>query len=76
MNNTFVKTALTLGKIIGDTIGSDFNEVAKYGRNLGPNKRLIGTKSPNQRKRLLNYASIMTMKMKYTDTMHLQMDKL
>ncbi len=38
-------TALTLGKIIGDTIGADFNKVAKYGRSLGPNKRLVGAKS-------------------------------
>ncbi|MFW9899241.1 MAG: 4-hydroxy-tetrahydrodipicolinate reductase, partial [Candidatus Thorarchaeota archaeon] len=35
-------TALTIGKIIGDTIGSEFNDIAKFGRNLGPNKRLVG----------------------------------
>jgi len=38
-------TALTVGKIIGDTIGSDFNDIAKFGRNLGPNKRVIGAKN-------------------------------
>ncbi|MFX1392062.1 MAG: 4-hydroxy-tetrahydrodipicolinate reductase [Promethearchaeota archaeon] len=38
-------TALTIGKIIGDTIGRDFNEIAKFGRNFGPNKRLIGAKN-------------------------------
>jgi 4-hydroxy-tetrahydrodipicolinate reductase len=38
-------TALTMGNIIGDTIGSDFNEIAKYGRELGPNKRLVGAKN-------------------------------
>ena len=38
-------TALTIGKIICDTIGSEFNNIAKFGRNLGPNKRLIGAKN-------------------------------
>ena len=38
-------TALTLGNIIGDVIGSDFHKIAKFGRELGPNKRLIGAKN-------------------------------
>ncbi|TFG14222.1 MAG: 4-hydroxy-tetrahydrodipicolinate reductase [Promethearchaeota archaeon] len=38
-------TALTLGKIIGEGIGSDFHKIAKFGRELGPNKRLIGAKN-------------------------------
>jgi 4-hydroxy-tetrahydrodipicolinate reductase len=37
-------TALTAGKIIGDAIGVDFDEVSKFGRKKGPNKREIGAK--------------------------------
>jgi 4-hydroxy-tetrahydrodipicolinate reductase len=37
-------TCLTIGQIIADTLGIDFNEVAKFGRSLGPNKRMIGAK--------------------------------
>lgn len=37
-------TALTAGKIIGDAIGVDFNEVSKFGRSKGPNKREVGAK--------------------------------
>jgi 4-hydroxy-tetrahydrodipicolinate reductase len=38
-------TALKIGGIISDTLGSDFLEIAKFGRNKGPNKRLIGGKN-------------------------------
>jgi len=38
-------TCLTLGQIIADTLGTDFNEVAKFGRPLGPNKRMVGAKN-------------------------------
>ena len=37
-------TALTAGRIIGDAIGVDFEEVSKYGRDKGPNKREVGAK--------------------------------
>lgn len=37
-------TALKLGQILSDTIGSDFEKIAKFGRQRGPNKRLIGAK--------------------------------
>jgi 4-hydroxy-tetrahydrodipicolinate reductase len=37
-------TALKIGKLIGDTIDSDFDKIAKYGRAKGPNKREIGAK--------------------------------
>ncbi len=38
-------TALKIGQIISDTLGSDFSAIAKFGRNKGPNKRLIGAKN-------------------------------
>ena len=38
-------TALTAGTIIAESIGCDFNEVAKFGRDKGPNKREIGATS-------------------------------
>ncbi|MFX0072836.1 MAG: 4-hydroxy-tetrahydrodipicolinate reductase [Candidatus Hermodarchaeota archaeon] len=38
-------TCLTIGQIIADTIGVDFNDVAKFGRTLGPNKRMVGAKN-------------------------------
>jgi 4-hydroxy-tetrahydrodipicolinate reductase len=37
-------TALKLGKIISDAIGSDFEKIAKFGRKRGSNKRLVGAK--------------------------------
>jgi len=37
-------TALTTAKIISDTIGVSLNDVAKFGRDKGPNKRLVGAK--------------------------------
>ncbi|MGV9171281.1 MAG: 4-hydroxy-tetrahydrodipicolinate reductase [Promethearchaeia archaeon] len=38
-------TALTLGKVIADTLGCDLDEVAKFGRSKGPNKRKVGAKN-------------------------------
>lgn len=38
-------TALKIGEIISDTLGSDFSAIAKFGRNKGPNKRLLGAKN-------------------------------
>jgi 4-hydroxy-tetrahydrodipicolinate reductase len=38
-------TALKIGKSISDSIGSNLDDIAKYGRERGPNKRLIGAKS-------------------------------
>jgi len=38
-------TALKIGQILSDTLGSEFEEIAKFGRNKGPNKRLIGAKN-------------------------------
>ncbi|TFF86039.1 MAG: 4-hydroxy-tetrahydrodipicolinate reductase [Promethearchaeota archaeon] len=38
-------TALKIGKVIGDAINSDFDKIAKYGRDKGPNKREIGAKN-------------------------------
>ena len=38
-------TALKIGQILSDTLGSEFGEIAKFGRNKGPNKRLIGAKN-------------------------------
>jgi len=35
-------TALKIGEVISDSIGSDLDEIAKYGRERGPNKRLVG----------------------------------
>lgn len=37
-------TALKLGQILSDTIGSDFEKIVKFGRQRGPNKRLVGAK--------------------------------
>ena len=37
-------TALKIGQLISDAIGSEFKDIAKFGRNKGPNKRLIGAK--------------------------------
>ncbi len=37
-------TALTVGKLISETLGINFETVAKYGRSLGPNKRQVGAK--------------------------------
>ena len=38
-------TALTVGKIIADTLGSSFDDVVKFGRDHGPNKRKVGAKN-------------------------------
>ncbi|GAH39893.1 unnamed protein product, partial [marine sediment metagenome] len=38
-------TALKIGKVISDSIGSNLDEIAKYGRERGPNKRLVGAKN-------------------------------
>ena len=38
-------TALKIGQILSDTLGSEFEKIAKFGRNKGPNKRLIGAKN-------------------------------
>jgi 4-hydroxy-tetrahydrodipicolinate reductase len=38
-------TALTAGDIIADSIGADFKNVAKFGRDKGPNKRAVGAKN-------------------------------
>ncbi|MFO8018396.1 MAG: 4-hydroxy-tetrahydrodipicolinate reductase [Promethearchaeia archaeon] len=38
-------TSLTLAQIIADTLGCDLNEVVKFGRSKGPNKRKVGAKS-------------------------------
>ncbi|MFX0137058.1 MAG: 4-hydroxy-tetrahydrodipicolinate reductase [Candidatus Hodarchaeota archaeon] len=38
-------TALKIGQIISDSLGSDFEQTVKFGRNRGPNKRLIGGKN-------------------------------
>ncbi|MBD3214641.1 MAG: 4-hydroxy-tetrahydrodipicolinate reductase [Candidatus Lokiarchaeota archaeon] len=38
-------TALTIGKIISEAINSDFEEIAKFGRDKGPNKRELGAKN-------------------------------
>ena len=37
-------TALTLGKTIAETLGVDFDKVAKFGRDHGQNPRQIGAK--------------------------------
>jgi 4-hydroxy-tetrahydrodipicolinate reductase len=37
-------TALKIGQILSETIGSDFERIAKFGRQRGPSKRLIGAK--------------------------------
>ena len=38
-------TALKIGQIISDTLKADFEEIAKFGRSKGPNKRLVGAKN-------------------------------
>ncbi len=38
-------TALKIGEAITNAIGSNLDEIAKYGREKGPNKRLVGAKS-------------------------------
>jgi 4-hydroxy-tetrahydrodipicolinate reductase len=38
-------TALTLGRVICEQLGVKFEEVAKFGRTHGPNKRSIGAKN-------------------------------
>lgn len=35
-------TALKIGQIISNTLGSDFDKTAKFGRSRGPNKRSVG----------------------------------
>ena len=37
-------TAVTIGKIIAESLGVNFNDVAKFGRDFGPNKREVGAK--------------------------------
>ncbi|MFX1314286.1 MAG: 4-hydroxy-tetrahydrodipicolinate reductase [Promethearchaeota archaeon] len=38
-------TALKTGQIISNTLDADFSKIAKFGRNKGPNKRLVGAKN-------------------------------
>jgi 4-hydroxy-tetrahydrodipicolinate reductase len=38
-------TAITIGKAITEAIGGDFDKLAKFGRDKGPNKRKIGAKN-------------------------------
>jgi 4-hydroxy-tetrahydrodipicolinate reductase len=38
-------TALTAGNIIADSIGCDFEKVAKFGRKKGPSKRTVGAQN-------------------------------
>jgi len=38
-------TALTLAKLISETLGVNLDEVGKFGRSKGPNKRKIGAKN-------------------------------
>jgi len=38
-------TALTIAKTICDTLGSDPEEILKFGRSKGPNKRKVGAKN-------------------------------
>lgn len=38
-------TALKIGQIISNTLGSDFEAIAKFGRSRGPNKRSVGAKN-------------------------------
>jgi len=38
-------TAMTTGKAIAEAIGGDFDKIAKFGRDHGPNKRKIGAKN-------------------------------
>jgi 4-hydroxy-tetrahydrodipicolinate reductase len=37
-------TAVTIGKVIAETLGVNFDDVAKFGRDHGPNKREVGAK--------------------------------
>ncbi|MHA2278090.1 MAG: 4-hydroxy-tetrahydrodipicolinate reductase [Candidatus Kariarchaeaceae archaeon] len=37
-------TALKIGQIISDSLDSDFEKIAKFGRSRGPNKRPVGAK--------------------------------
>jgi 4-hydroxy-tetrahydrodipicolinate reductase len=37
-------TALKIGQVISDTLGVDFDAIAKFGRQRGPNKRTVGAK--------------------------------
>ena len=38
-------TAMTTGRAIAEAIGGDFDKIAKFGRNKGPNKRKLGAKN-------------------------------
>jgi len=38
-------TAMKIGEIISKALDSDLNTIAKFGRNKGPNKRLVGAKN-------------------------------
>ena len=38
-------TAVKIGEVISDSIDSNFDEIAKYGRERGPNKRLVGAQN-------------------------------
>lgn len=38
-------TAMTIGRAIAEAIGGDFDKLAKFGRDKGPNKREVGAKN-------------------------------
>jgi 4-hydroxy-tetrahydrodipicolinate reductase len=38
-------TAMKIGELIANTLGSDFDKITKFGRSLGPNKRIVGAKN-------------------------------
>ncbi|MBA7528076.1 4-hydroxy-tetrahydrodipicolinate reductase [subsurface metagenome] len=38
-------TAMKIGDVISKALDSDLSEIAKFGRNKGPNKRLVGAKN-------------------------------
>ncbi len=38
-------TAMKIGQIISETLGSNFEDIAKFGRSRGPNKRSVGAKN-------------------------------
>lgn len=38
-------TAFKIGQIISDALDSNFEDIAKFGRSQGPNKRLVGAKN-------------------------------
>ena len=38
-------TAMTTGRVIAKAIGGDFEKIAKFGRDKGPNKREVGAKN-------------------------------